>query len=145
MNISPEDFKNKNEAEKNQILESLLEQLKGKRSSFKAYKDESYKEIIEIPCYNVNRPLLKKSGRICEYELSFIFNWIPQGEDKTIIIKNIDEDYKKLYHFKMGHCIDCMQDSLEWDYGDKRFIYFCNACNIEQAFFCKHCKYDDYE
>jgi len=142
MDISPEKFKIKSTEEKTLLLKNLLKDLKGSRSSFKAYKDNTYKEIIDVPCYNVSRPLIQDSGYISVYELDYILSAYPEGEECKLKIYDLDKDYERLYYFKKGHCVDCLKDTLIWSIGDKRFVYYCVECNQEKNFFCKHCRYD---
>lgn len=142
MSISPEEFKTRPEAEKKKILESLFVELKGVRSSYKSYKDNTYKEIIDVPCYILYRPLIEDPGYISSYELDYILSSYPKGEECNLKIYDTDKDYERLYYFKLGYCIDCLKNSLVWNIGDKRFVYYCVECNEEKNFFCKHCRYD---
>lgn len=139
MDITPEEFNLKSMEEKQDLIDAMINQLKGFRDSFKAFKDNKF---VEIECYKVFRPLIQEPGHISLEELNFIMNNYPRGEDRNIPIQDLDTDYKKLYYFKKGYCIECYTDSLQWDIGDKRFIYYCLECKEEKNFFCKHCRYD---
>lgn len=136
--IHPNEFNKLTNEEKQIHVMKIFIENEGQEYMGNHFDYSTYK-YVDIPCYKVSRKFKEDRGNLQDYEMDTIL--LKYENNKLVLVKDsIEENYRKFYNIHNKLCIDCGEDSMFFDYGDKSYVYSCRSCprNFEKEFFHRH-------
>ena len=133
------EFNKLDEDKQKEVFMKIFIENNGEEFSSKYY-DWSKHTYVEAPHYSISRKFKENPGQLSEYEMNSVI--LTYENNKLVFKKTTSQnDYTTIYNLHNKFCVDCGNDSMGFDYGDKSYTYVCSSyCtkHFEKEFFHRH-------